>query len=60
MTAFPRRPRDADQPVAPSGMGYWPVAADGGVFAFGDARFAGPTGGMRPDQPVVGLSAGGS
>jgi hypothetical protein len=25
----------------PGGRGYWLVAADGGVFAFGDARFCG-------------------
>ncbi|HET9691050.1 MAG TPA: C40 family peptidase, partial [Acidimicrobiales bacterium] len=32
------------------------VASDGGVFAFGDARFAGSTGGMRLAQPVVGMA----
>ena len=30
--------------VTPSGSGYWLVAADGGVFAFGDAGFFGSTG----------------
>jgi hypothetical protein len=29
----------------PSGAGYWMVASDGGVFAFGDAPFLGSTGG---------------
>ncbi len=33
-----------------SGKGYWLVAADGGVFAFGDARFAGS---LRLTRPVV-------
>jgi hypothetical protein len=28
---------------SPDGKGYWLVAADGGVFAFGDAQFAGNT-----------------
>ena len=27
--------------VAPSGRGYWMVASDGGIFAFGDAGFFG-------------------
>lgn len=27
--------------ATPSGNGYWLVAADGGIFAFGDARFMG-------------------
>jgi hypothetical protein len=39
-----------------SGNGYWLVASDGGVFAFGDARFAGSTGGLTLQQPIVGLS----
>ena len=26
----------------PSGKGYWMTAADGGVFAFGDAVYHGP------------------
>ncbi len=32
----------------PSGDGYWMVAADGGVFAFGDARFHGSIPGVLP------------
>ncbi|MGQ0520045.1 MAG: hypothetical protein ACT4PX_02690, partial [Actinomycetota bacterium] len=40
--------------ATPSGGGYWLVAADGGVFAFGDARFAGSAGGLRLASPVVG------
>jgi hypothetical protein len=27
--------------ATPSGRGYWLVAADGGVFAFGDGRYYG-------------------
>ena len=30
--------------ATPDGDGYWVVASDGGVFAFGDARFYGSTG----------------
>ena len=31
------------------------VGTDGGIFAFGDARFRGSMGGERLNQPVVGL-----
>jgi hypothetical protein len=41
----------------PTGNGYWLVARDGGIFAFGDARFRGSTGAIHLDQPVVGMSA---
>jgi len=41
-----------------AGIGYWLVAADGGVFAFGGAGFFGSTGGIRLNQPIVGLAAG--
>jgi hypothetical protein len=34
-----------DMARTPSGKGYWLVAADGGVFAFGDAPFHGSLGG---------------
>ncbi len=37
--------------------GYWTVAADGGVFAFGGARFAGSTGSLRLNQPIVAMAA---
>lgn len=39
----------------PSGAGYWLVAADGGVFTFGDAPFLGSLGGARLPAPVVDL-----
>jgi hypothetical protein len=41
----------------PSGHGYWQVAADGGVFAFGDAGFYGSMGGQHLNSPVVGMAA---
>jgi hypothetical protein len=41
--------------MTPSGLGYWMAAADGGVFTFGDAEFAGSTGGSTATQPVVTL-----
>ncbi len=42
--------------ATPDDRGYWIVAADGGVFSFGDAGFHGSTGGMRLNQPVVGMA----
>ena len=44
------------------GKGYWLVASDGGIFAFGDATFHGSTGSLHLNQPVVSMapsSAGG-
>jgi subtilisin family serine protease len=41
----------------PSGAGYWLVASDGGVFAFGDAVFRGSTGGISLNQPIVGMAS---
>jgi len=37
--------------------GYWLVASDGGIFSFGDAAFAGSTGAMPLNRPVVGMAA---
>jgi hypothetical protein len=36
--------------------GYWLVAADGGIFAYGDAGFYGSTGSIRLNMPIVGIS----
>jgi hypothetical protein len=38
----------------PSG-GYWLVAADGGVFTYGDAPFAGSEGATHLNTPMVGI-----
>jgi hypothetical protein len=40
-----------------SGRGYWLVGLNGDVFAFGDARFYGSTGGLALNQPIVGAAA---
>jgi ribosomal protein L24E len=37
--------------------GYRFVAADGGIFAFGEAPFYGSTGSTRLNQPIVGMAA---
>jgi hypothetical protein len=42
----------------PDGKGYWEVAADGGVFSFGDASYWGSMGGRALNKPVVGIAAG--
>ena len=46
-----RHGRDTDR------RGYWLVASDGGIFSFGDARFYGSTGGIKLNQPIVGMAA---
>ena len=43
--------------ATPDGHGYWLVAADGGIFAFGDAGFYGSTGAMHLNAPIVGMTA---
>ncbi len=45
--------------MAPTGdaQGYWNVATDGGIFAFGDAKFLGSMGGRPLNRPIVGMAA---
>ncbi len=42
--------------ATPDRRGYWLVAADGGVFSFGDAQFYGSTGAIRLNEPIVGMA----
>jgi hypothetical protein len=42
--------------ATPVGGGYWLVAADGGTFSFGDARFYGSMGGRPLNAPVVNMA----
>jgi hypothetical protein len=37
------------------GAGYWLVASDGGIFAFGTAPFRGSMGDKKLNKPVVGM-----
>jgi hypothetical protein len=37
--------------------GYWTVASDGGIFAFGQMGFYGSMGGIRLNQPVVAMTS---
>ena len=41
--------------TTPDAGGYWEVAADGGIFAFGDAGFYGSTGSLHLNKPIVGV-----
>ena len=43
--------------ATPDGGGYWLVASDGGIFAFGDAVFYGSTGSLTLNKPIVGMAA---
>ena len=43
--------------ATPTGHGYWFVAADGGIFSFGDAQFHGSMGGQPLNKPIVGMAA---
>ncbi len=43
--------------ATPTGQGYWLVAADGGIFAYGDAVFYGSTGSIHLNKPIVGMAA---
>jgi hypothetical protein len=43
--------------ATPDGRGYWMVAADGGIFTFGDAGFYGSAGALPLNKPVVGMAA---
>ncbi len=42
--------------TAPS-TGYWMVASDGGIFAYGGAKFFGSTGAIKLNMPIVGMAA---
>ena len=53
--AFPSSPV-VGMTATPDDAGYWLAAADGGVFAYGDARFAGSMGAVHLTRPVVGMA----
>jgi hypothetical protein len=43
-------------PAPVGNPGYWFTASDGGIFAFGDAKFHGSTGNIKLAKPIVGMS----
>ena len=55
MAATPYVPGAGGAPASPAGLGYWLVAADGGIFNYGDAGFYGSTGGLKLNKPIVGM-----
>ena len=50
-------PTVATSPPSSPAQGYHEVAADGGIFSFGDARFYGSEGGKPLAKPIVGMAA---
>lgn len=46
-----------DEPTGEKGKGYWLVAADGGVFPFGEARGYGSAGNLPLVKPIIGISS---
>ncbi len=55
-TAAPNSPV-VGMAATPDNAGYWLVASDGGVFAYGDAQFQGSAVNLRLNEPVVGMTA---
>ena len=53
----PTAGRSILDPNCPRFHGYWEVASDGGIFAFGDATYYGSMGGQPLNQPIVALAA---
>ena len=43
--------------TTPYGGGYWMVAADGGIFTFGDAPLLGSLGSQHLAAPIAGMFA---
>ncbi len=51
-------PTPAATPTPARGSpGYWEVASDGGIFAFGGAGFFGSTGSLALNRPIVGMAS---
>jgi len=44
-------------PPVTTSTGYWEAASDGGIFAFGDAKFYGSMGGQPLNKPIVNMAA---
>ena len=64
LTGFLNQPGPAhlNQPIVGmaatgNGQGYWNVASDGGLFAFGNAAFYGSMGGHPLNRPIVGMAS---
>ncbi len=55
--AFPSNDLTATGNVGITDVGYWEVASDGGIFAFGTANFYGSMSGKPLNKPIVGMAA---
>ena len=55
--AFPTARPIVGLAATADGQGYWEVASDGGIFAFGDAGFHGSMDGKPLNAPIVGMLA---
>jgi hypothetical protein len=53
---FPIPPLESTPKPLRAGPGYWAVGADGGVFAYGRAHFAGGAAGTPVRKPVAGMA----
>ncbi|MGH2688099.1 MAG: lamin tail domain-containing protein, partial [Actinomycetota bacterium] len=53
----PQIVRPGESRAVGAAAGYWFVASDGGVFAYGDAAFHGSTGSIALASPIVGMAA---
>lgn len=53
----PPSPPAAGHSPGVHGPGYWLVASDGSIFAYGDVAFYGSTGSITLNEPVVGMAA---
>jgi hypothetical protein len=56
LSAFPLNQPVVGMAQTADGGGYWMVAADGGIFAYGDAQFYGSMGGSHLNEPIVGMA----
>lgn len=56
-TGVARMANKVDFAWTPTGLGYWEVGADGGVFSHGDAQFCGSLGNVKLAAPVVSVAS---
>ena len=57
LSAYPLNQPIVGMAQTSDGGGYWMVASDGGIFAYGDAGFYGSAGNLRLNKPIVGMAA---
>jgi hypothetical protein len=55
-TTAPAAPAPAPPGQVPGQQGYWLVGRDGGIFAFGSAKFHGSAGTVHLQRPIAGIA----